>query len=119
MSKIVADGLHKLGWDEGGVTEIEHFDFDEVDRRLGNEPEPGISFADASAALSVILEWSLKAHTLKDVGARIAALAHGAGKVLVIVLSLIGRLERPFSESERSLCRLCSWHIENPIILFG
>jgi len=72
------DGVHPVAFnrESGHVERVGRFDFDEVDRNLGNEPEeePGISFSDASAAISLILQWACETPDLKLVGARTASL---------------------------------------------
>jgi len=83
-SDKLSDGVHSITYVMGDGPEsvgyfdkVEHFDYDEVDRRLGFEPEPDstVTMSDAAACFSLILEWCLKGDTLASVGARCASLA--------------------------------------------
>jgi len=59
LQNAKSDGVHEVGHDQNGkITSIAHFDYGEVDRRLGFEDKDDmISFSDASAALALILQW--------------------------------------------------------------
>ena len=74
------DPLHEnLGCDdEGHLIQTTDFDFDAVDRgAFGVEPEEEsvVSFADMSAALSLIVGWICASPDLRHCGSRAAALA--------------------------------------------
>jgi hypothetical protein len=71
------DHVHEVGVVDNQLARISHFDYDEVDRNLGFEPEPDstVTMSDAAACFSLILEWILKGETLHLAGARAAALA--------------------------------------------
>jgi hypothetical protein len=71
------DHLHATALEDQRTIRTESFDYDEVDRQLGHEPEEdtAVSMADAAACFSLILEWCLKAETLVLVGSRCASLA--------------------------------------------
>lgn len=71
------DSIHEVGLDKDGRLErIGQFDYDEVERNLGNEPEPepGVPMHDAAACLALILQWACKSNSLTNVGARVASL---------------------------------------------
>jgi hypothetical protein len=56
----IGDHLHPAAFIDGQIHRTVGFDYNEVDRSLGvaNGPEDMISFSDASAALSLILQWA-------------------------------------------------------------
>jgi len=56
------DGVHRVAFNRetGHVERVGSFDYDAVDRNLGNEPEgeTGVPMADVAAVLSLILQWA-------------------------------------------------------------
>ena len=74
---IASDGIHDIGVESGRFTRTYDFDYSEIDRNLGFEPEAeaGVAMPDVAACFSLILEWILKADTLQTAGARAASLA--------------------------------------------
>jgi hypothetical protein len=70
------DHIHDTSIEEGHLIRTCGFDYDEVERQLGNEPEQDstVTMSDMSAAFSLVLEWILGADTLAMCGARAAAL---------------------------------------------
>jgi hypothetical protein len=68
----LSDGVHEdIGIESGRLTRTYDFDYDEIDRNLGHEPEPEgtVTMADA-AALSLVIEHCLKAENLTLAGAQ-------------------------------------------------
>jgi hypothetical protein len=81
----LGDSVHEICYAQGDSPEelgyfdkIEHFDYDEIDRRLGFEPaseERTVTFSDMTALFCLILEFVLGGESLTLAGARAAALA--------------------------------------------
>ena len=70
------DHLHAVAIEDGRAVRSYDFDYDEIDRNLGNEPEPepGIPMHDVAAILSLLLQWACSSDSLTLVGARTASL---------------------------------------------
>jgi len=81
MLRAHGDSIHEVGLDKDGRLErIGHFDYDEAERNLGNEPEPepGVPMSDVAAVLSLILQWACRSNSLTNVGARVATVPRAA-----------------------------------------
>jgi hypothetical protein len=72
------DHLHEISYsrDNEQFERIAHFDFDQIDRNLGYEPEPekAVEMSDVAAALAIILQWICGTPNLTNAGARAASL---------------------------------------------
>ena len=73
-----SDGIHQtaINSDSGQLEGVVGFDFDEIDRNLGHDPEAEarVEMADVSAALAIILQWICGTPDIRNVGARAASL---------------------------------------------
>jgi hypothetical protein len=78
MHETPGDHLHEISYshDNEQFERIDHFDFDQIDRNLGYEPEPekAVAMSDVAAALAIILQWICSSPDISKVGARAASL---------------------------------------------
>jgi hypothetical protein len=71
------DHIHAIGYGDNDTLEpITRFDYDAVNRALGNEPDPEkpVEFSDMAAAFSLILQWVTTPQQARHIGGRALAL---------------------------------------------